>query len=159
MPRSSSEDRFSISRMSVTAVLPGKTAREAAGEAGRESVAVLVEELVAPLLAHALDEGVVEVVGPRAGRLGEPLLDVVYVVLGDGARVHIDYEVEAGGHGFGNTHREGGTHAAKEVLQDLLHPAPYFRVVAVTGDVDEAGEEAAVRVGADKKGQPPAPLE
>src|SRR4028118_1918284 len=96
---------------------------------------------------------------PGGGGPREPLLYVPDVVLGDRGRAHVDYKVEPGEDGLREPHVEGRAHAVQRVLEDPLHPAPHLGVVAVAGDVDEAGEEAAVGVAADEEAHPLALLE
>jgi hypothetical protein len=90
----------------------GGPGEEAVAVAGREGVAVTVEELGPEFFPALLDQGVVQVVRPRAGRLDEAFLDIVHVVVRDLARPGVDDEVEAREHGFGEPDVELDVHAA-----------------------------------------------
>jgi hypothetical protein len=107
-----------------------------------------VEQFGAPLLSEVLDQGVVEAVGPRAGGIGEALLDLVGVVVRVLTRLHVDDEVEARQHGLREADVELDVGAVERSLQNILHPLPDARVVAVARHEDQAGEEAPVGVAA-----------
>src|SRR5215213_3835728 len=126
----------------------GGARQEAVAVAGGEGVAVLAEEIGPLLLAEVLDQGVVEVVRPGAGRLDEALLDGLGVVVWDLVWLRVDDEVEAREHGLREPDVELDVRAAQGPVQDALHPLPDLRVVAVARHEDQAREEAPVGVAA-----------
>lgn len=127
---------------------------------GVEVLLVRLRERTGVLAAQPVDrtvaaEGVqrdVEVVLPGAGRLDDLLLEDLAVEVADRLPLlHPHDEVHAGQHGLGHVggvvHRLG----ADGVLEDLLHLQPDRGRVAVTRQVDQAGQVAVVHVAADEQ--------
>ncbi len=116
-----------------------------------EGVDVAAGEPGADLLAVLRDHGALEVVAPRARRVGEAALEVDGVDVDDVAAVRrVHDEVDAGGRGLVDADVELDRLAAQPLLEDLGEPLTDGRVVAVAGQVDEDGDVAAVGVAADE---------
>jgi hypothetical protein len=111
----------------------------------------LLKELGSYLLPTLLDQGFVQVVPPRAGRLDEASLDLVHVVIGYVLWVGVDDEVQAREHGLGEPDIELRVLTVEGALQDVLHALPDVRVVPFARHVDQAGEEAPIGVAPYKK--------
>ena len=125
---------------------------------GGKRVAVPSEEIDASFFAVVLEELVGEVVGPRAGGIGETSLD-----RGDvrrhGHRTHRqrDDHVQPGEHRLGDAARALDRAALERVEQDRLDAPRELGREPVAGEVDEAGEEPVEVVLADEEAHP-APL-
>ena len=103
-------------------------------------------------LAVLVDDGGDEVVAPRAGRLGEPALEVGDVDLGDGValrRVH--HEVHARGGRLVDPGGELDVLAAELLAQDVGEPLAHGGAVAVARQVDEHRDVAPVGVAAHER--------
>ncbi len=107
-----------------------------------ERVAVPLEERGAVLLAELIREGIAQVVGPGARRLGEPGLDLADVVLRDRALLGVDDHVEAREHRFRDACRVVDARTAESLPEDVLDPLPILGVEALARQIDQAGDEA-----------------
>ncbi len=122
----------------------------------RERVDVLAGQAGAGLLAVLVHDRGREVVTPRAGRLGQPPLEVDRVDLGDLlAPRRVDHEVHVGGRRLGDPGAELHRGATQPVLEDRREPLTDVGVVAVAGQVDEHRDVAAVGVAPDEHPQLP----
>jgi hypothetical protein len=115
---------------------------------GRKGVAVALEQVLATRLAELVEQGLLEVVGPRARGRHEHDLDLAGVEVGGGARLHVGHEVEPHEHGLGHARRVVDARGARRRAQDRLDPAPVLRVEAVPRHEHEQREEAPERVAA-----------
>ena len=123
--------------------------------ARREGVLVRAPQLVRALLAMALDERGIEIVFPAAHRLHETRLECLQV----GARRHLaglgaDAHQDAPEHRGGKIDVEFGGSAVERFGEDALEALAQLRGVALARHIDEAGDEARVRVLAHQQPQP-----
>ena len=122
-----------------------------------EGAGIDPHEPAALLLAVRLDDRGGEVVAPRPGRLGAASLEVRDVGIADeltGRRTHD--EVQPCREGLPDVRGVLDAVAAELLGQDRGDPLPDRGVVAVTRQVDQAGQEAAVDVATDEELQLPA---
>ena len=100
-------------------------------------------------LSHALDQDACVLIGPRSCRGCDALLQIVLVEgrdsLADG---NVHDEVQAREHRLGNAGGELDRDPTEGFLQDRLDLQTDRGGVAVTGQVDQAGQEASVVIGA-----------
>ncbi len=119
------------------------------GEGGAETAA----QFVATGFTVVREQHGVQTVIPAAGRFNQVVLYFVHI------HIHVvvvdpHYVVGPCQHALGEVDVELHLFAAAEILlQDLLGLDPQRRVVALLGDIDHAGEEAAVDVAAHEQAQ------
>ena len=98
--------------------------------------------VVGAAAARAPAQREAQVVGPAAGRLRDPLLDLPDVDVGDVARLRRDDDVQPHEHRLGEPQVEVRAGPVDGVAQDLLDLQPVVGVEALAGQVDEEGDEA-----------------
>ena len=129
----------------------------------REGAAEAVEEPVALLLAVGVAQHVAEAVRPGAAHLDQALLQGVELRGVEGAHapaaLDADDELQPRERRLADPGGELDVDAAEGLPEDLGHPQPHRRVVAVARDEDQARDEAAELVLADEELGAPALLQ